>query len=78
MAEKQGNWKSTLIGILILLVGFFGGLGVRDVLERLTCNTNKIAASEQRITILETTVAIQIPAIARSIEEINRKLEQKP
>lgn len=72
---KNGNsWRNALIGILILLVGFFGGIGTNDALDRIASNSEKTAANERRLIKIETIVNRDLPRILNELEQINEKL----
>ena len=74
---KNGSgWRNALIGILVLLVGFFGGLGVDDILDRVQNNADKATSNELRLATLEATINIELPAIKDALKQINRKLER--
>ena len=74
MIKNGTGWRNALIGILILLVGFFGGLGVNDVLDRVQGNADRATSNELRLAKLETLVGIEIKAIKETLKEINEKL----
>ncbi len=74
MSQSEHVKTSTLIatttlviGILVTVLGFFNG--------RIREGERDIAQQASTISALNTTVAIQVPAIFKQLDEINKKID---
>ena len=71
MTVKNSNsWKTMVIWVCIALLGWFASNAADRLTDDASQSEVKTAELESRVTVLETTIKIQIPAMQKQLEKI--------